>query len=261
MSISMLNRLSDRWSSSGIERGDTILLHSDIRRLLYDFKSNGIKLDLKLIIDSFLNCIGKKGTLIIPLFNFGFTKGETFDINSTPSKMGVLTEFFRKNYNIIRTGHPIYSFGVVGSKNNKFLDLDNYSGYGEDSPFGVLKDVKGKIAILDLDDQHSMTFYHYIEEINNVKYRYFKKFSGNYIDKNQQKIKKTYSLFVRKIDQGVKTFVNPAGELLWKEGLYKGDKPRVNTGLRTIKSNELFEFISDIIKSGRAENILYKKKI
>ena len=132
----------------------------------------------------------KKGTLIIPLFNFGFTKGETFDINSTPSKMGVLTEFFRKNYNIIRTGHPIYSFGVVGSKNNKFLDLDNYSGYGEDSPFGVLKDVKGKIAILDLDDQHSMTFYHYIEEINNVKYRYFKKFSGNYIDKNQQKIKK-----------------------------------------------------------------------
>ena len=57
-----------------------------------------------------------------------------------------------------------------------------------------------------------MTFYHYIEEINNVKYRYFKKFSGNYIDKNQQKIK-TYSLFVRKIDQGVKTFVNPAGEL------------------------------------------------
>ena len=149
----MLNRLSDRWSSSGIERGDTILLHSDIRRLLYDFKSNGIKLDLKLIIDSFLNCIGKKGTLIIPLFNFGFTKGETFDINSTPSKMGVLTEFFRKNYNIIRTGHPIYSFGVVGSKNNKFLDLDNYSGYGEDSPFGVLKDVKGK-KILDLDDQH-----------------------------------------------------------------------------------------------------------
>ena len=38
----MLNRLSDRWSSSGIERGDTILLHSDIRRLLYDFKSNVI---------------------------------------------------------------------------------------------------------------------------------------------------------------------------------------------------------------------------
>ena len=58
--------------------------------------------------------------------------------------------------------------------------------------------------------------------------------------------------------QGVKTFVNPAGELLWKEGLYNGDKPYVNTGLRTIKSNDLFEFISDIIKSGRAENILYK---
>ena len=258
MSKSALNTLSERWSKSGIENGDSVLLHSDIRRLLFDLKSNGIKLDLKLIIDSFLNCIGENGTLLIPLFNFGFANGETFDINSTPSKMGILSEYFRRNYNIIRTGHPMYSFGVVGSKKNKFLDLDNYSGYGKDSPFGILRDIKGKIAILDLDDQHSMTFYHYIEEINNVKYRYFKKFSGNYIDKNQKKIKKTYCLFVRKINQGVKTFVNPAGELLWKEGLYNGDKPYVNTGLRTIKSNDLFEFISDIIKSGRAENILYK---
>lgn len=257
----MLNRLSERWNSSGIEKGDTILLHSNISRLLFEFKSKGIKLDLKMIINSFLNCIGKNGTLLIPLFNFGFANGEDFDINSTPSKMGILTEFFRKNYNITRTGHPIYSFGVVGSKHNEFLNLDNYSGYAEDSPFGVLKNLNGKIAILDLDDQNSMTFYHHIEEINNVKYRYFKEFSGNYIDKNQKKNIKTYSLFVRKIDQGIKTHVNPAGELLWKEGLYKGDKPCVNSGLRTIKSKELFEFISAIIKSNRAENILYKNKI
>ena len=35
-------------------------------------------------------------------FDFGFANGETFDINSTPSKMGILTEFFRKNFKIIR---------------------------------------------------------------------------------------------------------------------------------------------------------------
>ena len=259
MNKSELNKLSDRWSCSGIEKGDTVLLHSNIRRLLFDLKSKGIKPDIKLIIDSFLDSIGTNGTLLIPLFNFDFTIGETFDINSTPSKMGILTEFFKKNYNIIRTGHPIYSFGVIGCEDKKFLNVNNYSGYGSDSPFGILKDLNGKIAILDLDDQHSMTFYHYIEEINNVNYRYFKKFSGDYIDRNHIKDKKTYCLFVRDIEKGVKTHVNPAGELLWKEGLYKGDKPNVNYGLRTIKSTELFEFISNIIKSGNAENILYTK--
>ncbi len=259
MNKSNLNRLSERWNGSGLTKDDVVLLHSDIRRLLLDLKKDGAKLDIKLIIDSFLNCIGPGGTLIMPLFNFGFAMGETFNINTTPSKMGILTEFFRKNYKIIRTGHPMYSFGVIGKKHKAFLNLDNYSGYANDSPFGLLKKLNGKIAILDLDDQNSMTFIHHVEEINNVEYRYFKKFSGNYIDEKSNNKKKTYSLFVRNIELGIKTHVNPAGELLWKERLYKGDRPFKGSGLRTIKSNDLFDFISHIIKSGKAENILYKK--
>ena len=109
-----------------------------------------------------------------------------------------------------------------------------------------------------LDDLHSMTFYHHVEEINMVDYRYFKKFSGNYIDKNQVQKNKTYALYVRKLELGVKTHVNPAGELLWKEGLYCGDKPLIKSGLRTIESQKLFNFVTEIIKSGKAKNILYK---
>ena len=254
----VVNELSEKWQKSGINKGDVILLHSNIRRLLLDFKSRGIKLDINLIIESFLDSVGPGGTLLLPLFNFSFTKGETFNINSTPSKMGVLTEYFRKNFNIIRTGHPIYSFAAYGKKTNYFLDLDNYSGHSEESPFGILKKLNGKIAILDLDDQHSMTFYHHVEEINRVSYRYFKKFSGNYIDRKQVQKNKTYALYVRKLEMGVKTHVNPAGELLWKEGLYKGDRPLNKSGLRTIESRKLFNFVSKIIKSGKAKNILYK---
>ena len=87
MNKSILNKLSEKWSNAGINKGDIVLLHSDIKRLLFDLKSDGIKLNIKLIIDSFLDSIGLDGTLIMPLFNFGFTKGETFNINSTPSKM------------------------------------------------------------------------------------------------------------------------------------------------------------------------------
>ena len=117
----VINELSEKWQKSGINKGDLILLHSNITRLLLDFKSRGIKLDLNLIIESFLTSVGSQGTLLLPLFNFNFTKGETFNIKSTPSKMGVLTEYFRKNFNIIRTGHPIYSFAVYGRKANHFF--------------------------------------------------------------------------------------------------------------------------------------------
>ena len=254
----VINELSEKWEKSGINKGDVVLLHSNIKRLLLDFKSRGIKLDIELIIKSFLDSVGSEGTLILPLFNFSFTKGETFNINSTPSKMGALTEYFRKNFNIVRTGHPIYSFAVYGKKISNFLNLDNYSGHSEESPFGILKKLNGKIAVLDLEDQDSMTFYHHVEEVNQVNYRYFKKFKGNYVDKNQISKSKTYALYVRKLELGIKTHVNPAGELLWEEGLYKGHKPLFKSGLRTIESQKLFNFVSEIIKSGKAKNTLYK---
>jgi len=48
------------------------------------------------------------------------------------------------------------------------------------------------------------------------------------------------------------------GELLWKEGLYKGDKPYEKSGLRVINARNLFDFVTEIIKKGKALNLLYK---
>ena len=92
--------------------------------------------------------------------------------------MGLLSEFFRKNFSTIRTGHPVYSFGAYGKKANFFKNINNFSAYSADSPFGILRKLDGKIAILDLDDQNSMTFYHHIEEQNNAHWRFLKKFSA-----------------------------------------------------------------------------------
>jgi aminoglycoside 3-N-acetyltransferase len=258
MKSSFKNDLSLRWEKSGVKNGDTILLHLDASRLLREFKSKKVKIDLGVIIDSFLDLLGMNGTLIMPCFNFDFANGLLFDINKTKSKMGILTEYFRNNYDIIRTGHPIYSFSVFGFYKYKFKNINNYSGYGEDSPFGILRKLCGKIAVLDLDDQHSMTFYHHIEEVNKVEWRYHKVFEGQYIDiKNEKSIKK-YSLFVRRTDKGIQTNVNPAGQLMWKEGLYIGDLPKIGSGLRTVNAQDMFNFITNIIKKNTAKNILYR---
>lgn len=129
--------------------------------------------------------------MLFPLFNFDFTESIPFDIRSTPSRMGALAETARTWPGSVRTGHPIYSFAALGAQAQKFSGVDNRSGYSANSTFCMLHDMDGHIAIIDLPDQHSMTFYHHVEEMHEVPYRYFKDFSGSYTDAAGQTSERT----------------------------------------------------------------------
>ena len=217
-----------------------------------------IKNPIDFILDSFLNAVGENGTLIIPLFNFDFCAGVSFDAKRTVSQMGVLTEKSRLRCNGLRSGHPVYSFCAFGPYAAEIHSMNNISAYGEDSPFSFLRRVDGKIASLDLEDQGSMTFYHHVEEICGVDYRYSKNFSGDYTDFFGNKMSAIYSIYVRKIEEGVLTHVNPAGESMWVHNIYHGDRPNVDSGLRTASAREFFDFVQGVITSGRAEGMLFR---
>ena len=256
--LSIENTLSHDWNSSGIKTGDTVLLHSNVSNTLRRIKKLGAKPSLEIILNSFLAAVGKQGTLILPLFNFDFTEGVSFDINKTPSQMGALTELARKHPNAVRTGHPIYSFAAIGANANKFKNVRNFSGYGKDSPFGIIHELNGKIAVLDLPDQNSMTFYHYVEEACNVSYRYHKTFTAPYkmVDGTFQN--QTFGLFVRNLEMGVQTNVNSMEKLLWKKKLFQGSPPNTGSGLRVINAEDLFNETMNVIKNGNARGLLYE---
>jgi aminoglycoside N3'-acetyltransferase len=209
------------------------------------------------LLESFVEAVGEDGTLLLPLFNFDFCHGKVFDYANTPSMMGSLTEFARQDSRFLRTRHPVYSFAVTGSKSEDFVALNNRSALADDGPFGLLRRLDGKIAVLDLDDQNSMTIYHHIEEVNTVDYRYHKSFTGTYIDYNGVASLQTYEVFVWDEVQGVITDVNRAGDLLWSQGLYTGDRPGVHSGLRTIKAQEMFHVVTQVIRAGKAREFLY----
>jgi len=255
---SAIDSLSEDWCNSGVAKGDTILVHSNIKRTLIKMRRQGVKIMPTNILESFKRSLGEKGTLILPVFNFDFPNSRYFDVRNTPSQMGTLTEIGRITEGSVRTGHPIYSFVVLGHKSDLFRNIDNQSGYGDNSPFALIKELDGKVASLDLDDQNSMTFYHYVEEMNRVDYRYFKEFSGTYIDYDGSQTEKTYNLFVRDLDRDVRTHVNPAGDLMWDQGLYRGNKPGIGSGLRTVSAREMYEFVTKIIKENKAEGLLFK---
>jgi aminoglycoside 3-N-acetyltransferase len=253
----IVKELAKAWHEAGVEKGDTLLLHSNLKRTLKQYLRKKKKITPNIILESFLEALGEQGTLVIPLFNFDFTTGVPFDFRHTPSHMGVLTEEARNHPLAVRTGHPIYSFVAIGSEAEKFRDIDNFSGYGSDSPFAMVRELNGKIAVLNLPDQNSMTFYHYVEEMNNVSYRYHKSFEGEYIDSKGKAGIKTYGLFVRNIEKGVVTRVDPMGDLLWEKDLYTGDRYNQGNGLRVVSARKLYDFVSDVIQSGCSKGLLY----
>jgi len=62
---------------------------------------------------------------------------------------------------------------------------------------------------------------------------------------------------VRDIERGVVTNVNPAGELLWSAGIYKGFRSGHGSGLRTINATDMFNYISKLIDDGKARDYLF----
>ena len=214
-----------------ITEGDIVLVSSDIVRLMCVCRDNKEKFDPNIFIDSIVNKIGHKGTLLFPTYNWDYCKGKPFDYHNTISRTGSLSNIALKRKDFIRTKHPIYSHAVTGFDSQYLLHLDNKSGFGRDSVFGYLHKNKAKQLFISSEENWYSKGYssiHYIEEKVKVKYRYMKEFSAPYIDKNRVEKPSTYSLYVRdlnfKDDEGyvLSTHVDPlVSDLLIQNNYYK----------------------------------------
>ena len=205
--------LKDYAKNMQIRKGGTVFISSDAKILLIDALRNKSSLNLNDFIDGLIDEIGPDGTLIFPTFNWGFCRGKGFDYNKTPCETGSLGTFALKRKDFKRTKHPIYSFAIYGKDQKYLVSLDNKDSFGIDSPFNYFKERNAVNYIIDVSLEHSLTFVHFVEEQSGVvKHRYIKNFVGEYVDNQGQKNIRTYSMFVRKLDMEVKTYINPIEE-------------------------------------------------
>lgn len=219
---------------SGLEKGDVVLLHSS-------FKSfGGVKGGPQTVVDAFLSVLGKEGTLIVPTYNFDFSShNKSWDLRTTPSQMGIISEFVRLNPKSRRILHPIYSFSILGKFAEELGSLRIKSSFGADSIFTKLRELNGKIMQID-SVYKGTTFFHHIEEMEGCTYRYLKEFTGTVTDETGKTYTETFSILVRDLDQGIVTNIKPIGEILINEGIIKVS----NIGDATIwlmNSNDLYE--------------------
>ena len=212
------DKLVSEFKRIGLSSGDVLLLHSS-------FKSfGGVEGGPQTVIDALMNVLGNEGTLIAPRFNFDFsTYGTTWDVRSTPSHMGIISEFIRKDPRSRKVFHPIYPFSIIGKHADELIKHRYKGGYSKDSIFHQLLVHDAKIIQID-KVYKSTTLIHHVEEILKVDYKYYKNFIGYVVDENGKKYEDTFNLYVRRIDEGYVTDVIPIGKILEDEGVMKIDK-------------------------------------
>lgn len=172
----------------GIKNGDNILVHSSL-------KSFGIKgLSPKCVCDALISAIGQNGTLILPTLTFAEVyKTKVFDYKATPSCVGVISEFFRSNYQqAIRSMHPTHSTCSIGKLAKWFSEGQEKDDTpcGENSAFRKLPKVKGKIIFLGCSSKPN-TSMHAIEELVRPPFLFGNKVEYTIIDKNQNVFKQS----------------------------------------------------------------------
>ena len=258
--MSIKQYISDFLKNGNVFKNDIVLVHSNISKLYKELLKKKYKFNINDILEIFIDYIGINGTLIFPTFNFDFCRGKDFSIKDTPSQMGVLTELARVKALTNRTWHPVYSFVLFGNIPTQEIKKKNYSAYGKESIFNWITEVDGKIAIINLSDQNSMTYYHHVEELLNVDWRYKKQFYGNYTDFTGNIEKTEATIFVRDLKKGIQTDVTNMEKILWSKNLYKSKKLFSNENCRSINVKKLKKEVSNIIKLKKAEGVLYCKK-
>ena len=88
-----LKELSDLLDKFKIKKGNSIVLHSNSAGLFqYGFqKKNEV---YETFINTLIERVGASGTIIIPTYNYDFTKNKLYDKNKTLSKVGLFSNFF-----------------------------------------------------------------------------------------------------------------------------------------------------------------------
>jgi len=154
----LINRLK-------IKKGDVLFLHSSFNYILPE---NGVMPLLTKIIE----VVGdNEGTILVPSYPKESSRdymrnNEIFNVNSSPSYSGILSEFIRRMPGAKRSLHPTKSVVALGKYANQLIKDHGKSPfpYDENSPYYKIMNYNGKIMGMGLSAEF-LTFYHVIEDI------------------------------------------------------------------------------------------------
>lgn len=225
----------------GIDKKGTVLIHSSYKSI-GDVDGRG-----ETVLDVWMDYM-KDGLLVFPTHSWSYinSKNPVFDVNESPSCIGILPELFRKREGVVRSYHPTHSVAAVGTHAKDYV-----SGHecfdtpcARTSPWGKLYDRDAIIVLMGVDLRRN-TYIHGVEE---------------WVDVPNRLTDEKEELYVVKED-GSKIVVpsrrHTPGH--WSEYFYKVDNYLVEQGVmrtgyfgeslvRIIKAKELAHCLTQLLK-------------
>lgn len=150
----------------GVGADDTLLVHSSFDAF------DGFKGKPSDVIGSLQALVGPAGLLMMPTMTFSgtavdYARGNpVFDVQRTPSRMGLVTEVFRRSPGVVRSVHPTHPVALWG-RDAEAVAAGHHlarTPCGAGSPYAALLARQGKIVLLGTGI-NVLTFYHMLEEL------------------------------------------------------------------------------------------------
>ncbi len=231
------NSLNQLFNKLDIHKGDNIIIHSNMAGL-YQFNNFKLKDSANIFFFNFLKkYLGPMGTILVPTYNYQFTKKKKFNVFKSICEVGELGNFMIKKFPFNRTNDPVFSHVVKGKYEESVLNCSTNEAFGEKSIFSFILKKNFKILCFCCS-VNRMTFLHFIEKKNSVNYRYNKLFKSKIFKNNRySEFKYLYQVGNRKIDYSIK------------------EKKVVNASKVVMKKNNFGRFICSSISA----KDLYKK--
>lgn len=239
-----------------IEKGDVVLLASDVKKLALGALKAKEKFDFQLFIDLVQEKIGQEGTLLFPTYNWGFCQGKTFYYNETKSATGSLSQLALEREDFVRTRHAFYNFAVWGKDAQMLYEMDDHNSFVGNTPFHYLHHAKNaKMISIDVNLTHCLTFVHYVEESNQAPYRFKKTFTADYVDGEGKEEQRSYSMYVRDLDiNGIVDFSELEEHLLQKGLLYRRNVDY--SVIRCVRFENAYREVEKDIRDNMARSIV-----
>lgn len=145
----------------GVRQGDILMLHSSMPGL-QQIAWSGPK-----FIDFILDYLGEEGTLLMPTHPILTVRDgmHYYDVDNSPSSVGLLTELFRRRKGVIRSLYPYSSVAGIGKHAAEMIDdhINSFAPHDEHSPYYKLYKMDGKVLGVGVNIDR-MTVLHVAED-------------------------------------------------------------------------------------------------
>jgi aminoglycoside 3-N-acetyltransferase len=200
--------------------------------------------------------VGDKGTIVVPTASLNLCNTDIpFDLEKTPSRMGVLTEYIRQKEGSIRSFHPFVSQTAIGRYAHEICGNSSRHPFGPETPHARMIDLNTLCISIGLHPHLTGTVIHHVEMVMGVPYRYVKEFNHPVVREGKISYEPFYmNVWYRECE------IKRDRKKIFEHFLAKYDMKTIDAGSGKIYSYSMADFYKSAVQSFKNDIYVYLDK-